>query len=146
VRRLLRVVAPLVVGGLVALGAHASGAEEPAQILGPGFVTVELTIENSRFDVEHLRVHSGTTVAFVVHNEDFIHHELVVGDDAVHRAHASGTHERHPPVPGEVSLPPERTAMTVYTFASDDGPGEVRFACHLPGHVAYGMEGVIEVV
>ena len=33
--------------------------------------------------------------------------------------------------------------MTFYEF---DEPGTVVYACHLPGHVAYGMTGIIEVV
>ncbi len=33
--------------------------------------------------------------------------------------------------------------MTFYEFTE---PGTIVYACHLPGHVAYGMEGTIEVV
>jgi uncharacterized cupredoxin-like copper-binding protein len=32
------------------------------------------------------------------------------------------------------------------TFVVLDQPGTLTFACHLPGHVAYGMVGEIEVV
>jgi uncharacterized cupredoxin-like copper-binding protein len=136
--------APLVAGLVVALATHSwtvAGAADEA--LGPGLVTVEMTIDDSRFDVEHLRVHRGTTVEFVVHNRDFIRHELIVGDEPVHAVHATGSHPAHPPVPGEVSVGPHATGSTVYTF---DAPGQVRFACHLPGHVAYGMEGTVEVL
>ena len=48
----------------------------------------------------------------------------------------------HPPVPGEVSVGPNATASTIYVF---DEPATVEFACHLPGHLAYGMRGEIEV-
>lgn len=116
---------------------------EPAPALGPGVVTVTFDIEHSRFSEEEMRVHAGTTVRFVVVNHDPIHHELVVGPPAVHREHADGTEHTHPPVPGEVSVGPNETGATVYRF---DEPGTVTFACHLPGHVDYGMVGAVEVV
>jgi uncharacterized cupredoxin-like copper-binding protein len=49
----------------------------------------------------------------------------------------------HPPVPGEVSVEPDATAETVYQF---DEVGTVIFACHLPGHDEYGMNGQVDVV
>jgi uncharacterized cupredoxin-like copper-binding protein len=131
-------------GGLAATVGYvvdAAGSEEDA--LGTGVVRVEVGIEHSRFDLEPLRVQEGTLVEFVVDNGDPIDHELVVGDDAVHRRHADGTERRHPPVPGEVSVGPGDRALTFYEFGE---AGTVVYACHLPGHVAYGMKGTIEVV
>jgi uncharacterized cupredoxin-like copper-binding protein len=119
----------------------ASGSEREA--LGPGVVTVEVSIEHSAFDIGSLRVREGTLVEFVVQNDDPIDHELVVGDADVHARHANGSERRHPPVPGEVSIAPGQSAMTFYEFTE---PGSVVYACHLPGHVAYGMEGTIEVI
>jgi uncharacterized cupredoxin-like copper-binding protein len=119
----------------------ASGTEQEA--LGPGVVTVEVGIDQSRFDVGSLRVREGTLVEFVVRNDDPIDHELVVGDAEVHRRHQDGTERRHPPLPGEVSVTPGDTAKTFYEF---DEVGSIVYACHLPGHVAYGMTGTIEVV
>jgi len=131
-------------GALVATVGYAVDASGSDQdVVGPGVVQVEVGIENSRFDLEPLRVQEGTLVEFVVQNDDPIDHELVVGDDEVHRLHADGTERRHPPVPGEVSVAPLDQALTFYEF---DEAGTVVYACHLPGHVAYGMEGTIEVV
>ena len=118
-----------------------SGTEQPA--LGPGLVTVEVGIEQSRFDIGSLQVQEGTTVELVVHNTDPIDHELIVGTSEVHRAHATGEERSHPPVPGEVSVVPGQVASTFYEFTE---AGSVVYACHLPGHVAYGMQGTIEVV
>ena len=123
--------------------AVADADEDSGRALGPGLVTVELDIEHSRFSADHLVVREGTQVRFVVRNSDPINHELIVGDDQVHRRHASGTEREHPPVPGEVSVGAHDVATTVFTF---DEVGDVVFACHLPGHVAFGMEGVVEVV
>lgn len=111
--------------------------------IGPGVVTVPMSIEYSEFSIDHLRVRPGTIVQFEVDNFDPIHHELVVGPAEVHERHEHGTERAHPPVPGEVSLPPQSSGMT---FIRLDEPGTVAFACHLPGHVAYGMTGTIEVV
>jgi uncharacterized cupredoxin-like copper-binding protein len=144
VSRLLRAGVALAAGALVAsvgYAVDASGSEHEA--LGPGVVRVEVGIDHSRFDIGSLRVHEGTLVEFVVQNDDPIDHELVVGDGDVHRRHADGTERRHPPVPGEVSVAPGDRGMTFYEFTE---PGSVVYACHLPGHVAYGMQGTIEVV
>ena len=142
--RIARVGLAVGLGALVATVGYAieaSGSEH--DVLGPGVVRVEVGIENSRFDLGPLRVQEGTLVEFVVQNDDPIDHELVVGDEDVHRRHASGTERRHPPVPGEVSVAPGDRALTFYEFSE---AGSVVYACHLPGHVAYGMQGTIQVV
>ena len=111
--------------------------------LGPGDVTVEIDIHHSAFGPDQLTVVEGTRVRFLVDNGDPIHHELITGEPEVHRRHANGTEEEHPSVPGEVSVGPNDTAITTFTF---DTPGVYEFACHLPGHYEYGMRGEIEVV
>lgn len=141
-RRLLHpVLGALALAGSLAVGWALTG-REPAGALGPGAVTVHIGIEHSRFDVERIVVRPGTLVTFVVTNDDPINHELIVGDEGVHRRHRSGTEPAHPPVPGEVSVGPGETAETTFAF---DRRGKVRFACHLPGHLDYGMEGVVVV-
>ena len=100
-------------------------------------------IEHSRFDLDELRVRPGTTVEFVVRNGDPINHEFVIGPETVHVAHRRGTDLVHPPLPGEVSVGPAEAGLTYYRF---DEAGTVTFACHLPGHEAYGMAGAVEVV
>jgi uncharacterized cupredoxin-like copper-binding protein len=142
--RVTRVALGIAAGAGVATAGYAvdaSGSER--DVLGPGVVTVEVGIDNSRFDLGNLRVQQGTLVQFVVQNDDPIDHELVVGDREVHRRHAGGTERRHPPVPGEVTVPAQSRAVTTYTF---DEVGPVEFACHLPAHYEYGMRGVVTVV
>jgi uncharacterized cupredoxin-like copper-binding protein len=113
----------------------------------PGIVGAEadvprvmLTVRHSRFLPDRVAVAPGATVRFVVRNDDPIDHEFIVGPEAVHLRHESGTEASHGAVPGEVSLPAGETAETTYTFA---GPGPVAFACHLPGHLAFGMQGQV---
>jgi plastocyanin len=114
--------------------------------VGPGDITVEVSIRHSRFSPGHLAVRPGTTITFVVHNDDPIGHEFIIGDDAVHRRHEAGTEPVHPPRPGEVSIPALSTAETTFTFEGTTGAGSVLYACHLPGHFRYGMSGTVDVV
>ena len=146
-RRLTVTVTGVVV--LAALGvtvARAAGVGRDAGATamgGPGeTVTVDVRIEHSRFTPSRLVVRRGTTVRFAVRNDDPIGHELIVGGPAVHARHEAGTEAKHPPRPGEVSVDPLGLADTTYTFAE---PGRVLYACHLPGHFAYGMKGTVTV-
>jgi plastocyanin len=127
---------------LLAFSLDSAGADRPPP-LGPGLVTVELDMRYSRFSTNHLDVYEGTLVRFVVTNNDPIHHELIIGPDAVHQAHERGHDQHHPPVPGEVSVDPGQRGLTTYRF---EQPGTITFACHLPGHQAYGMTGTVTVV
>ena len=148
-----RVAVPTALVALVFLAVIAAGhalagpSREPvvATVLGPGEVTVTLTIQHSHFDPERIRVRPGTTVRFVVHNADPIGHELIVGDAGVHERHEAGTEPVHPPRPGEVSVPAGETAETTFRFDETSGESVV-YACHLPGHFRYGMAGEVEVV
>jgi uncharacterized cupredoxin-like copper-binding protein len=104
--------------------------------------TVVLTVRHSRFVPSAVEVPNGTRVRFVVHNTDPIPHELIVGDQATQDAHETGSEEHHGDAPGEVSVAAGGTASTSYVF---DRGGRVLFGCHLPGHWAYGMQGVVLV-
>ena len=138
-------VALVAVGVLAISAARAGGsAEAPGDVLGPGPVTVRLTIHHSRFDQERVKVRPGTTVTFVVDNQDPIGHELIVGDADVHRRHENGTEPAHAPRPGEVTVPALATETTTFDFPAI-GPA-VQYACHLPGHLKFGMSGFVEVV
>jgi len=65
-----------------------------------------------------------------------------LGDDAVQARHENGTEQLHGEAPGQVSVPAGSTASTTFTFPK---PGKLVYACHLPGHFAYGMKGVVTV-
>jgi len=114
---------------------------------GPGADrTVELTARFSKFSPAQFEVAPGTTVKIVVHNLDPIGHELIIGDAGVHERHEKGTEPYHPPRPGEVSVPSGETRATTFTVPAGATSGEVfEFGCHLPGHWAYGMRGVVTV-
>jgi uncharacterized cupredoxin-like copper-binding protein len=141
VRRLLAAAA---IASSLGLGATAFAAwPEPAH--GAGAVrTVHLTIHFSRFEPGAVPAAPGETIRFVIENTDPIDHEFILGDGRIHRIHEKGTEASHAPRPGEVSVPAHATAETTYTFPS--ASGGLLFACHLPGHLAYGMSGVVTMV
>jgi uncharacterized cupredoxin-like copper-binding protein len=100
-------------------------------------------IRYSLFEQREITVPAGQLVTFTLRNEDPIEHEWLVGDDAFHERHRTGTEAFHDTRPDEVTLPPFGTRETVLMFPE---PGEYRYICHLPGHEAYGMVGVLRVV
>ena len=128
-----------IAGALVALvAACAPAAAHPSDEK-----TVVIEVRNSHFSLAALDVKAGDTVRLVVHNLDPIDHEFILGDDDVHRRHAEGVERvHHGDVSGEVSVAPRMEVSTVYLF---DSPGQLLFACHLPGHFQYGMSGVVTV-
>lgn len=104
---------------------------------------VTLTMHWSRFDQNVIEVPRGVPVRFVYVNDDPIAHEVLVGDAAFQERHEKGTEGEHGHRPNETSVPSNSKVATTLTFAE---AGEVYFACHLPGHYAYGMKGTIKVV
>lgn len=109
---------------------------------GPTAQVVTITIHYSAFDLTDVTVPRGVPVTFVLVNEDPIDHEWLIGDEAFHEKHRTGTHARHDATPTEVTVPALETVSTTITF---DEAGSVAFICHLPSHEAYGMVGVVTV-
>jgi uncharacterized cupredoxin-like copper-binding protein len=104
---------------------------------------VNIDIHHSRFVPATISVGSRQMVRFVVHNTDPIDHEFIVGDQATQDRHEHGTEDHHDgSVPGEISVPAGTTVSTTYHV---DRPRQLLYGCHLPGHWAYGMRGVIRV-
>jgi uncharacterized cupredoxin-like copper-binding protein len=108
----------------------------------PAAQTVTITIHYSAFDPAALTVPSGTPITFILVNEDPIDHEWLIGDEAFHKAHRTGTHASHAGVPNEVTVPALEMVQTTITF---DEPGTLAYICHLPSHEAYGMVGTLTV-
>jgi uncharacterized cupredoxin-like copper-binding protein len=129
----------VVVVGFVAVVVLAIGAigSWPA---GPTPWRVEISIRYSRFEPARLSVPAGRPVTFVLRNEDPIDHEWLIGDEQMHQRHRTGTEPFHDSRPTEVSIPPLTTIETTVVF---DGQVTWRYVCHLPGHEAYGMVGVL---
>jgi uncharacterized cupredoxin-like copper-binding protein len=105
--------------------------------------TIEIDIRWSHFRPSQLRVPAGVPIRVVLVNHDPIDHEWIVGDEAMHAAHRTGTEPSHGSRPTEQSIPAGARVETIVTF---NGPGALAFICHLPGHEAYGMSGRLVVV
>ena len=105
--------------------------------------TIDVEMRFSRFVAPSFDVAPGETVRFVVHNADPIDHEFILGDDEVQRVHEEGTEAHHPGRPGEMSVAPGETSVTIYTFPT--APTTLLLGCHLPGHYGYGMRADVRV-
>ena len=133
--------APL--GGIVlSLGLAGIAA---AWVRAPGVAEgrAEIRMRYSAFGPAEVVATAGVPFTFVLVNADPIDHEWLVGDDAFHDRHRTGTEPSHGGRPTEVSVPAGATRTTTVTFRD---PGEYRFICHLPGHEAYGMVGTLRVL
>lgn len=112
-------------------------AAEPAAALPD---KVDIHIRYSHFEPSSIAVPFGRPVTFVLHNDDPIEHEWIVGDAALHERHRTGTEEHHGERSTEVSIAASSVIETTVTF---DQPVEWSYVCHLPGHEAYGMVGLL---
>lgn len=130
----------LVVALLTVAVALWPGGESSASGREP--VAVTIVIEHSRFRPDRIDVKRGTLVTFTIVNRDPIDHEFIVGSEGVHRSHSTGSEPAHVPVPGEMTVDAGEEAITTFRFPA---AGDVLFACHLPGHLAYGMKGLVSV-
>ena len=101
---------------------------------------VEIHIRYSHFNPSLVTVAHGRPVTVVLVNDDPIEHEWIVGNAEVHRVHRTGTEAHHASRPTEISIPPLSTVETTITFPEVSW----QYICHLPGHEAYGMVGLVE--
>ena len=134
-----RVATSLGLGVVALLGAAVMAlavAREPEPIV------VDLSIHYSRFVPAAIVVPVGRPVTFVIDNADPIDHEWIVGDEAVHLRHRTGTEPAHGARPTEVSIDAGAQRRTTVTFTDT---GTLTYVCHLPGHEAYGMTGTLIV-
>ena len=104
--------------------------------------TITIGIHYSHFTPAAISVPAGVPITFVLRNDDPIDHEWIVGDEATHTRHRLGTEPHHGDRPTEQSIAALSSVRTTVTFAT---PGTYRYICHLPGHEAYGMVGVVTV-
>ena len=126
------IVVALAIAGAAAAWTSARGAT--------GTPDLTVNIRYSHFEPSELSVPVGVPVTVVLRNHDMIDHEWILGDDAVHERHRTGTEPVHGARPTEVTIPAGETRRTTIVL---DSAGALRYICHLPGHEAYGMVGVL---
>jgi len=121
----------------------------PACSGGAAVRQVRVSIHYSHFSPPRLDVPRGSTVRFIVTNSDPIDHEFILGDEALQQREEAGTDTVHDgTVAGMISVPAGSTVATVVSFGGSAVPagGTLVYACHLPGHYAYGMRGTLRLV
>ena len=138
-KRRLRGLLAIATLGLAAVVLTGCGGE-PA---GAASNDVTVTFRYSHFEQKVITIPAATPVSITLYNNDPIEHEWIVGSEDVHERHRTGTDPYHDQLPTEVSVPALESRKTMVRF---DTPGDYPFVCHLPGHEAYGMKGILRVV
>src|SRR4051812_9677297 len=140
VMKLLRLLllAGLAIGAVASMGCggRASASTKPT-------TPTTISIRYSHFQQPVVTVPAGQPVSIDLRNDDPIEHEWIVGTEEVHERHRLGTDPVHDQIPTEVTIPALSSKTTMVRF---DVPGNYAFICHLPGHEAYGMKGILRVV
>lgn len=122
---------------LIGVSGCSPGAANAAQPL-----TVRVDMRFSKFEPAAINVPGGRPIRFVLTNKDFIDHEFIVGDKATQRLHETGKEMSHGARPTEVDVPAGESVETVVIFSRSV---DLTYACHVPGHYAYGMAGALKV-
>ena len=125
---------------IVGLAAFALAACAPAAA-APSARTVAITIHYSRVRAGRARRPAGRDVRFVIRNTDPIDHEFILGDERSRMRTSAGPRPTTLRGPARSRSRPGETVRTTYTFGEDD----LLFGCHIPGHWAYGMRGIVLV-
>ena len=112
-----------------------AGACAPA---APRAVTI--AIHYSHYSTTDIEVPAGVPITFTIRNDDPIDHEWMLGDMAMHERHRTGAEAVHASRPDELTIPAMSTRTTTLTFPV---AMTLQYMCHLPGHEAYGMVGVL---
>lgn len=128
-----RLVALVLLAGVLLAGCASAAADLPTE--------VTIAFRYSKFAPAAITVPAGVPVTFTLRNDDPIGHEWIVGPAALHAKHRVGTEPYHEGRTAEISIPPFASRTTTITFE----PGSYEFICHLPGHEAYGMKGLLTV-
>jgi len=107
-----------------------------------GARTVEVAMEDIKFDQTTLTVKAGETIDFRFTNTGQIAHDAFIGDDAAQMEHEAemaemGDGDGHGMEEGALVLQPGESGELSYTFSE---PGTFEVGCHQPGHYAAGMK------
>lgn len=147
---------------LVLIGARlATAPAAPPDLSQPGTAArprpVNVILRDYTFNPTPLYLVPGETVQFNLINGGLVVHEFVLGDAAVQRAWAAANAAATPPAAlataPVASVPVEVAGLRVLLGSGASAsiqyevPLEARLelACHLPGHVAEGMVGRVEL-
>jgi uncharacterized cupredoxin-like copper-binding protein len=147
---------------LVLIGAQLSLAPAPLITIGtPGSADaprpINVIMRDYHFDPTPVVLVPGETVRITVFNAGMVEHELTLGDAAVQEAWAEADAAATPPIPfasaPPASVPPSIGGLRVLLGSGEQATveyrvpasGELRLLCNLPGHIARGMIGQLEL-
>jgi len=105
-------------------------------------IVIPIRIHYSHYFPDRVVVPAGSTVRFVITNEDPIAHEFVIGTVAQQLNHESGPPHSHDGIPGQATLDIGERQDVVWTFPRG---APMLFACHRAGHYVFGMIGRFDV-
>ncbi len=135
-----------------ALGVDHTYASGSPGAFGHADKQVRLVIDGDGFHPDHLEIHAGATVKFIVSNAGDQRHSFVLGTQATQqRAHnqlaaAGDLRQFQLEAPNQVVLAPGETRVMVWEFP-ERLPATPRtqpeFACQIGDHAAHGFKGTI---
>ncbi|MBI5090507.1 MAG: multicopper oxidase domain-containing protein, partial [Actinobacteria bacterium] len=107
-----------------------------------GTRTVEVAMEDIKFDQTTLTVKTGETIEFRFVNSGKVAHDAFIGDVAAQMEHDAemaemGDASGHPMEEAAIVVQPGDSGDLSYTFSE---PGMYQVGCHQPGHYAAGMK------
>lgn len=113
--------------------------------------TITVTLQDIAYDLKDLKVKDGETIRFIVVNKDDTDHEFTLGTtemQAADRERMEKMMAMDMPMEMEgeanaVSVPALETRELIWTFK---GPGQIEFACNIPGHYDAGMKGDVMIM
>ena len=128
------VVAPLVLLGVLSSQPCSAGEARKVDI---GM------FDSMRFSPGELLVAQGETIRFVVRNVGKLQHEIVIGSHDEITLRRQAMHHEHGMATGMLHVAPGAHAQLTWQAGF---PGQLEFACLLPGHYEAGMHGAITVL
>jgi uncharacterized cupredoxin-like copper-binding protein len=107
-----------------------------------GTRTVEVAMEDIKFDQTTLTVKTGETIEFRFVNAGKVAHDAFIGDVEAQMDHDAemaemGDASAHPIEEAAIVVQPGDSGDLSYTF---NEPGTYQVGCHQPGHYAAGMK------
>ncbi len=119
-----------------------SAATVDAGVDPAGARTVDIAMEDIKFDQTTLTVKTGETIDFRFTNTGQIPHDAFIGDAAAQMEHDTemaemGEASEHPMEEAAVVVQPGDSGELSYIFTE---PGTYEVGCHQPGHYGAGMK------
>lgn len=115
----------------------------PAALAGQARKVDVGMFDSMRFSPAGLTVAQGETIRFVVRNAGALQHEIVLGTHDEIALRRQAMHHEHGAVGAMLHVAPGTRAQLTWQAGL---PGELEFACLLPGHYEAGMHGTITVL